>query len=112
MSYSLQPLCLLTFDISLYPFKALARRQFRVVAWCATLAVTLWVPWNLAAAQTKASTAITLAITAAGQTVTTVSSGTVVTLTATVTAGTTRVTTGQVNFCNATAAYCTDIHIL
>jgi hypothetical protein len=36
----------------------------------------------------------------------------VVRLTATVTAGTTALTTGQVNFCDATATYCTDIHLL
>ena len=38
--------------------------------------------------------------------------GTVVTLTASVTAGSTPVTVGQVNLCDATATYCTDIHIL
>ena len=43
---------------------------------------------------------------------TTVNPGTVVTLTATVNAGSTPVTTGQVNFCDATASYCTDIHLL
>jgi hypothetical protein len=36
----------------------------------------------------------------------------VVTLTATVVAGTTPVTTGQVKFCDATAKYCEDIHIV
>jgi hypothetical protein len=36
----------------------------------------------------------------------------VVTLTATVKAGATAVTVGQVNFCDASATYCTDIHIL
>ena len=38
--------------------------------------------------------------------------GTVVTLTAQVTAGDANVSPGQVNFCDATAAYCMDIHIL
>jgi Phage integrase family len=66
MFYSFQPLRLLSFDLCPYPFKALARRQFRFLAWCAALAVALWVPWNRAAAQTRASTAITLATTAAG----------------------------------------------
>jgi hypothetical protein len=112
MFHGFQPSRLLNFDLSLYPFKALARRQFRFVAWCGALAVALLGPWNPAAAQTKASTAITLTIRAAGGPVTTVTSGTVVTLTATVTAGTTSLTTGQVNFCDATAAYCMDIHIL
>src|SRR5579863_3236537 len=105
MFRSLQPSCLLNVDLSPYPCKALARRQFRLVVWGGALAVALlWGPWNPAAAQTKASTAITLAVTAAGSHVTTVTSGTVVTLTATVTAGITSLTAGQVNFCDATAA--------
>jgi hypothetical protein len=114
MSHNLQLLRLLNCHLCPYPypFSALARHQFRFVTWCGALAVALWAPWNPAAAQTKASTAITLATTAAGRTVTTVTSGTVVTLTATVTAGTTKLTTGQVNFCNASAKYCTDINIL
>src|SRR3981081_1101958 len=112
MFYSLQPLRLLNFDLSPYPFKTLARRQFRFAAWCGALAVALWFSWSPATAQTRASTATTLAMTAAGHPVTTVTSGTVVTLTATVTAGTTSLTTGQVNFCDASAKYCTDINIL
>jgi hypothetical protein len=58
------------------------------------------------------ATSTTLAVTAAGAPVTTVAAGTTVTLTATVLAGTTPVTPGQVKFCDATAAYCEDIHIL
>jgi len=53
-----------------------------------------------------------LAVTSGGSAVTTVSTGSVVTLTATVTSGTTPVTPGQVNFCDATANSCTDIHLL
>jgi FG-GAP-like repeat/Bacterial Ig-like domain (group 3)/Chitobiase/beta-hexosaminidase C-terminal domain len=112
MFHNFQLSRLLNFDLSPYPFKALARRRFRFVALCGALAATLWVPWNLATAQTRASTAITLAITAAGSPVTTITSGTVVTLTAEVTVGSTNVSAGQVNFCDATAAYCTDVHIL
>jgi hypothetical protein len=41
-----------------------------------------------------------------------VASGTAVTLTATVKAGAISVTPGQVAFCDATAAYCTDVHRL
>jgi sugar lactone lactonase YvrE len=41
-----------------------------------------------------------------------VASGSVVTLTATVKAGSTGVTVGQVNFCDASVSYCTDIHLL
>jgi hypothetical protein len=59
-----------------------------------------------------AATTTTLAITSGGNAVTTVSSGSMVTLTATVVAGTTPVTVGQVNFCDAAAKYCTDIHIV
>jgi hypothetical protein len=44
--------------------------------------------------------------------VTTIISGAKVTLTATVKSSGVAVTAGQVNFCDATAAYCTDIHIL
>jgi len=51
---------------------------------------------------------VTLAITAGGIPVTSVTAGTVVTLTATVTGA----TQGTVNFCDATAAHCTDIHLL
>src|SRR5271170_2112018 len=54
----------------------------------------------------------TLAVTSGGSTVTTVTAGGVVTLTATVTVGGTPTTPGQVSFCDATAKYCTDIHLL
>src|SRR5215471_12302130 len=50
MFCSLQPSCLLNFHLSPYPFKTLARRQFRFVACCGALVVALWVPWNPAAA--------------------------------------------------------------
>ncbi|MGD0796811.1 MAG: FG-GAP-like repeat-containing protein [Acidobacteriaceae bacterium] len=59
-----------------------------------------------------AITSTTLAVTSAGAPVTSVATGTVVTLTAAVTAGSTLLTTGQVRFCDATAAYCEDIHLL
>jgi len=58
------------------------------------------------------ATATTLAITSAGSPVSTVASQTTVTLTATVAAGTAPVTPGVVNFCDASASYCTDIHLL
>jgi hypothetical protein len=41
-----------------------------------------------------------------------VASGSEVTLTAAVVSGSTALTTGQVNFCDASAKYCTDIHLL
>src|SRR5580700_1442851 len=54
----------------------------------------------------------TLSLTSSGNAVSSVAGGTVVTLTATVQAGATALTPGQVNFCDATAASCTDIHLL
>jgi FG-GAP-like repeat/Bacterial Ig-like domain (group 3) len=59
-----------------------------------------------------ATTATALAVTSAGNAVTTVTSGSVVTLTATVAAVSAPVAPGQINFCDATAKYCTDIHLL
>ncbi|HSY90827.1 MAG TPA: FG-GAP-like repeat-containing protein [Candidatus Binatus sp.] len=44
--------------------------------------------------------------------VTTVGSGSVVTLTASVSSGSTALTTGQINFCDASAKHCTDVHLL
>jgi hypothetical protein len=58
------------------------------------------------------ATTTTMAVTSGGSAVTMVTSGSVVTLTATVTAAGTAVTVGQVNFCDATAKSCTDIHLL
>ena len=51
-------------------------------------------------------------MTSGGGAVTSVASGSVVTLTATVNAGAAAVTPGQIDFCDASAAYCTDIHLL
>src|ERR1700722_14256896 len=59
-----------------------------------------------------APTITTLSVISGGNAVTTVAAGSVVTLTATVVAGSTPVTPGQVNFCDATAMFCTDIHLL
>ncbi|HEX4007358.1 MAG TPA: FG-GAP-like repeat-containing protein [Acidobacteriaceae bacterium] len=73
-----------------------------------TASVSTTLPlWGIPPATTTA-----LALTSGGSTVTTVTPGTVVTLMATVMAGTTPVTPGQVNFCDASAPYCTDVHIL
>jgi len=58
------------------------------------------------------ATTTTLRVTSAGKPVTTVSSRSVAMLTATVSAGAAPVTAGQVNFCDAAATYCTDIHLL
>lgn len=58
------------------------------------------------------TTTTSLSLTSGGSAVTTVVSGSVVTLTATVMAKGTAVTVGQVNFCDATATYCTGMHLL
>src|SRR5271156_3169114 len=59
-----------------------------------------------------APTITTLSVISGGNAVTTVAAGSVVTLTATVMTGSTPVTPGQVNFCDATAKFCIDIHLL
>jgi hypothetical protein len=60
---------------------------------------------------TATSTSTTLQVSSGSNPVTSVTSGTVVMLTATVRGGSTTVT-GQVNFCDATAAYCDPSHLL
>jgi len=60
----------------------------------------------------SAPTITTLSVAFGGKAVTTVAAGSVVTLTATVMTGRTPVARGQVNFCDATARFCTDIHRL
>ena len=57
------------------------------------------------------TTTTTLAVTSTGTPVTSVASGSVLTLTATVQSGGTAMTIGTVNFCDATATFCTDIHL-
>jgi hypothetical protein len=83
------------------------RAFFRLIAVvCLAMGAGLPQAWAVTATTT------TLAITSGGSVVTTVTSGSVVTLTATVNAGSGVVTPGQVNFCDATAQSCTDIHLL
>ena len=81
--------------------------------WC-FIAVVSFGQWVglLPAWAAPAPTITTLSVTSGGNAVTTVAPGSVVTLTATVMAGGTPVTPGQVNFCDATAKFCTDIHLL
>ena len=59
-----------------------------------------------------ASITTTLALTSGGSATTSVSQGTVVTLTATVMAGGAPVHPGLVEFCDASGAACTDVHLL
>ena len=84
----------------------------RLTVQCLALALAICGVVQAASAQTKTATAATLAVTSGGSAATTVASGSVVTLTASVNAGTTPVTPGQVNFCDASAIQCTDIHLL
>src|SRR5215472_15957419 len=86
------------------------KRYFSVLT--VALAGTLCAILNVAVAQAKSATTTTLAMTSNGSIATTVSSGTVITLTASVSSGNTPLTRGQVNFCDASAQYCTDIHLL
>jgi hypothetical protein len=65
-----------------------------------------------ASAAGGAASTTTLAVTSSGSAVTTMSYGAVVTLTATVTSGGGPVTPGQVKFCDASATYCEDSHLL
>ncbi len=63
--------------------------------------------WGVASATTT-----TLTVSSGGTPVTSVAPGTLVALSATVATGATPVTSGQVNFCDASASQCTDIHLL
>jgi YD repeat-containing protein len=60
----------------------------------------------------QASTLTTLSMISGGNPVSTVTPGSVVTLKASVTSGGLPLTTGTVNFCDANATYCVDIHIV
>jgi len=79
--------------------------------WAALLALILasgtQIGWAL-----PAPTTTTLTLTSGGAPVTTLVRGNVITLTATVTAGGSPVTPGQVDFCDASVSYCTDIRLL
>lgn len=80
---------------------------------CASVTlVTLVCGDTLQAWAAPAATTTTLAVSSGGVAVTMLTSGSGVTLTATVTAGVATVAAGQVRFCDASATYCTDIHIL
>jgi hypothetical protein len=88
------------------------RKRGWLPALCCVLALMLCGAWDTPSAHAVPPTITTLTVTSGGSAVTTVGSGSVVTLTATVTTGSTPVTPDQVNFCDAAATYCTDIHLL
>ena len=99
--------------LSFVPFNSINGNPVRLAAWCGLLAAALCgLGDSCASAQSKLSNATAIALSSASGAVTTVTSGTVVTLTATVTSASTALTTGQVNFCDASAKTCTDIHLL
>jgi sugar lactone lactonase YvrE len=87
-------------------------RKQRAAATCLALAACMCTFAEIASAQSKTATSTTVAITSGGNAVSLVAAGSVVTLTAQVNAGGTAVTPGQVNFCDASAKTCTDIHLL
>jgi len=77
------------------------------------ISLFLWVPIATclsAFAQTATTTSLTL--TSGGNSVTSINVGTMIILTASVSTGSTVIKQGQVNFCDATVTYCTDIHLL
>jgi trimeric autotransporter adhesin len=74
--------------------------------------LVLWAFTLGSSAFAQTSTTTSLTVTSGGSAVGTVTAGSKVTLIASVQAGATVVGRGQVNFCDATAAHCTDIHLL
>ncbi len=80
--------------------------------WFRVAAIGFYLGASLASAPAQAPTATTLAVTFSGSQITAVDPDSVITLTATVTSGGTPVTPGQVNFCDASVSWCTDVHLL
>lgn len=76
------------------------------------LAIPLLLTSAVSTAQGKIATTTVLAVTANAAATSSVPVGTVLTLTATVTPASGKIGAGQVNFCDATAKYCADIHLL
>ncbi len=83
----------------------------RAIKFAALLLSGMLVPSPMARAATPA-TSTSLAVTSNGLNVAAVNAGAVVMLTATVETGGKAVAPGQVNFCDASASSCTDIHLL
>ncbi len=93
-------------------FNCHSRRLNPLNSIATVFALALLVPGTFAAGQSKTATATTLTLTSDGEVVSSVASGSVVTLTAAVISGSTNITAGELNFCDANAKYCTDIHLL
>ncbi len=81
-------------------------------SWLQVAAISMCLGASAASAQAQAPTITTLAVTLSGSPVTAVDPGTAITLTATVTSGGAPVTPGQVDFCDASVSWCTDVHLL
>jgi hypothetical protein len=92
--------------INFAAFARPAKTSYWSLAFSALLALGLLSPLN------AQLTTTTLTLTSAGAPVTSLSAGAVLTLTANVLNGQTPLTRGQVNFCDASAPYCTDVHRL
>ena len=88
------------------------RRFLRLPALSASLLPVSFLATCPMAQAAATATATTMTITSGAATVASVATGTAVTLTATVKAGKNVVPAGTVNFCDAKAAHCTDIHVL
>ena len=97
---SLRTVAGLNVSVRLHSFRCAI--AFVCLAWCG----------GSQSARASSATATTLSITSGGNAVSSVDGGTVITLIATVQVGATALTLGQVNFCDAAAASCTDIHLL
>lgn len=85
----------------------------RVTSWGISLAlcVAVFSGGRMTWSQSSTATSTSLAISSGGSATSSVSMGSVVTLTASVQAGSTTVQKGQVSFCDASASFCTDIHL-
>jgi trimeric autotransporter adhesin len=80
------------------------------------LSIFLAVSFGCSCSSTNAwaatATTTNLTVTSGGAPVSTIASGNAITLTASVSGDGTPIAVGQVSFCDASAAYCTDIHLL
>ncbi len=84
-----------------------------VTAWTGILAIALATSVTAtAAAATGAVTTTTLTATAASGSAANITTGSTIALTAAVTSASGTIKAGQVKFCDASAKYCTDIHVL
>jgi sugar lactone lactonase YvrE len=88
------------------------RRSLKKASSYAALIAILCGLSSLAAAQARVSTTTSLSVSSGGVTATNVTYGSTVTLLASVSTSMGAVPIGQVKFCDASAKYCTDIHIL